>query len=267
MKIAIYLAIYRRRTIAPLVIEGLKRFIERGQRDVQICIVCIYTEFRDQVIWSELQSVCEVYFVHAHNRPLGQKFNAGLGVFFEIGADYMMQIGCDDILLPSYWDAAYLELQKQRGIVGVNNMYFWQHGTKNVRYLERTNIALGAGRFLKYDLLERASYCIKVVCLQSDTGGNRRGKERTISLAQMNANVYEQVSEPFWELWEPERDSALDTNSLTNLITRSGMRSFFGETIVEGQYLLDIKTKDNIHPFDKLPGSVPVTMEAIKEFL
>ena len=249
MKILIYIALYRRREIAPIYHKGLQHLIKHSP--VTCVPFFIYTEEEDKKL--AMRYFPDAVYVYAPNRPLGRKMNTGLAKAFEMEWDYLMGFGCDDILLPEYMERVKPLLESGSMCVGMRQLYYLDFATGRVKKSHKTDMVFGAARLIRRDIVYNAGCRYVVKCLVSNTRGDRRGAIKTIPKTHFNEKAYTLIDERY-ELWQDDKERALDASSMIRILEATN--GLFIQTHIDDIYLLDIKTDENINKFDELPGEM-----------
>jgi len=262
MKILLYIALHQRRELEHLYYPALQRFCDyAGMKGIEIYNIFIFSEWKDYEIAKKYFP--DAYYEEALNYPLGAKFNAGLYAALKLRWDYWMQLGCDDILLPEYWDAVYDYLLNGKDIIGMNELFFYDIENNQAKHLEGTHMIFGAGRFIRRELIEQGSERMVVECLHTSTGGDRRGMLKSIPSWKFKDIQYK-VIEKTLELWTPDKNSALDASSFMHIMDGYKNSGLISQVTIDYPYIVDIKTSDNINTFDKVPGRM-LTAEETKQ--
>ncbi|OQB81382.1 MAG: hypothetical protein BWX87_00647 [Bacteroidetes bacterium ADurb.Bin123] len=159
------------------------------------------------------------------NQPLGQKKNAGLKYVMEnYDFDYMMELGSDDIITNEYLDFVESRMKKGSMQFVVDCVYFVDVLTGKTACWTTDKI-IGLGRCLHRDALE--------------------------------------LFAPDYELWEPQRNMAMDGCSWMNLMAKN----VFCELLSSRRYFtLDIKSDVNINHLDSFVPHYTATDELLCHF-
>jgi hypothetical protein len=128
-------------------------------------------------------------------------------------------------------------------------------------HTQRTKVAgylsvFGAGRFIRKDVLVKATEFIQVQATDS-FAGTHKGRAFNIGKGAIKwvpasfKNGHMKVLQRDVMLWEPDRQSALDGNSEQYIEAHAGyVYNMQGED--ETPYVLDIKGGQNIHTYDSI---------------
>lgn len=248
MKAIMYVALYERQELAERVVNGWNVLMKAGKKHgITLDFHFIYTNKGDLKAFTDklkADFTCNQY----KNRPLGEKFNSGLKDVIYGEYNYFMQSGTDDIIHPAFWDYAEPYLLQYREGIGCKNLLIENFATgerKKAMFRE----VFGAGRMIRMDLIRDAAECYECIAKVSNTGGLKRGKKTIVARRKMKPQLHEDCKEVL-QLWDNERNSGLDWNSECNLMKRA---KIFRIDAVDGDDFLvvDLKTKDNIHKWEK----------------
>lgn len=143
MKIHVLTACWKRPEITRICFEGIKR---------------LGLEATAAISEESYIPMCEEYginWVMVQNRPVGNKWNAGMGEALKKDWDYVMILGSDDIVSDSLLDL-YKPYMGKYYMFGVDSCYFYHKGTiKYLRnYKDSLQMSVGAGRMLYRGLVE-----------------------------------------------------------------------------------------------------------------
>jgi len=96
--------------------------IKRLRQELNICIpACIISEEEDK-------SICDEYFIsHVthENDPVTEKFNKGCEWIRNIGLDYMLILGSDDICSTGTIRRVMVEMKRCFDVIGIDGVYFY----------------------------------------------------------------------------------------------------------------------------------------------
>lgn len=257
MKILLFIALWKRQDIAEWYYTSLQRFLDAGRYyGITFEVVFIYSRDHDK-------KTAQKYFhrakyIKAINRPLGTKLNSWLDYGLEQEWQYCMGLGCDDAILPEYWQEAVPYLEDEREVIGLRKLLVYEPKSQRMKVVGPSSYVYGAGRLLRRDLIELSCYRYTVRALQSDTSGMRRGQILTIPKSKYNSNIHEKLGETI-EMYDPDRNAALDGNSMTRIMNaKRNKRSpiVWDQVHLDNDdvFCIDIKNQDNVNKFDKLPG-------------
>lgn len=208
----ILLPVWKRIAITKACLRGIKR-LQRDER-FNIEVVLVYSDLRDKENLSCFFD--ETFHLVAHkNNPLGQKLNKGIERALELGFDYLMQLGSDDILSIHYLDAIYPYIDNEVKYFGPDRLYFYHLLTGKLKFYFAYGPHFGAGRMIHRSLLE----------------GRREWFDPEINQGldnSLNRNIYQHH----------------EMNNIT-------MSQSIGYQSV---LVLDVKGENNIHAYDDVPG-------------
>lgn len=224
MKILALVPAYRRRHITMVCYAGLTRLIdEASEAGFSLAPLIIASEPEDAALAESFGFDC----ARSPNLPLGRKLNAGLSVALQSEWDYLMTLGSDDLLAVGFFDASKWAplfsvptcLRRRLPMFGLADIAIYDYLTGRVKTYH-TIASFGAGRFIRRDMVEKT-----------------------------------------WQakgfLWEPERNQGLDFSSERMVTQACGFRNVRLVPISNSSLpmVLDIKTNENIHTYDSLPGT------------
>ena len=142
----LFMAVWQRKELTVAVFDHIKELQERWNIDVFV----VYSEW----FWTEILLDYGFKGVGVTNDPLGYKHNMGLQRCLErYEFDYLMQIGSDDFidmdgLMELYdWDS--------HDVFGINTAYAYDLRSDSYRFVRAKDVAVGAGRVFKREILER----------------------------------------------------------------------------------------------------------------
>lgn len=207
--------------------------------------------------------------VMATNKPLGAKHNAGLSHVMQYEFDYLMQLGSDDVLCDSFWRLPGVKyaLSSNLPVFGFNRLIFFDVATWRAKRIQVLN-PFGAGRFIAKHVLDRAVWCKLIEWKDSYSGKNyqvRRGNREYVPIKKIRPTQQCIVDDtPVCKLWQDDKNSGLDYNSETRLISILSMHKGRARVITDEDAVMDLKGTENIHSYDKLHG-VPLSAIEMQE--
>ena len=224
MKILALVPAYRRRHITRVCYAGLTRLLaQASEAGFSLAPLIIASEPEDAGLAESFGFDC----VRSPNLPLGRKLNAGLSVALQSEWDYLMTLGSDDLLAVGFFDASRWAtlfsvptyLRRRLPMFGLTEIAIYDSVTTRSKYY-KTMASFGAGRFVRRDVIERT----------------------------WNAIGF---------LWEPDRNRGLDFSSERMVTQACGFRNVRLMPVNNSSLpmVLDIKTNENIHTYDSLPGT------------
>lgn len=105
---------------------------------------------------------CQVdYYLHHQNRPLGNKWQAGIAKIPEVFPDVEAVLinGSDDFLSPHYAEKAFKYIQNGYDLVGKKDWCLYDHKINQGYYIRRNIFSvLGAGRMWSRKFLDLANW-------------------------------------------------------------------------------------------------------------
>jgi len=197
---------------------------------VDMKVVCMLS--KEDPHYKENQRICREYRFNqicCENFPVGRKMNYGIKRVMRYSWDYLMGLNSDNIIADGYWD----QVKKHIGspMIGMNQIiaYDLPSGNGIKLKLDTHDVCKvwGGGRLLSYEAI--------------DTTLNKLGY-----------------------LYQDDLNSGLDTSSQRNIFENAMFDT--EPAIIDGCYLMDIKTETNINPYNTL-GNVPHTTATTKEMM
>jgi len=252
-KILVFLPIWGRHEITERCFQGLRRLSEYNPHKYLIDIVAVVSED-----WAK--KLCDKYnyrFVYAENFPLGAKLNTGLEYCMKFQFDYLMTLGSDDFIDNRLLDV-YDEYFKQgTELFGTDKICFVQ-GDKAKMVSYSLTIA-GAGRCIKKSVIEKIccnNVKVEYLCSMGGTlgcysKGDIAYMKKHTALHMAKKYMIRILSEPCVNLWEDERQNALDHNSNMKLITNGASNKCLD---IKEPLIVDVKGEDNIWGYDYIEG-------------
>jgi len=225
MKIVLLVAAWRRLDITRVCYEGICRIQKASPEGFEIEPVIAVSMESDQA----LAKYYGFDTIMLENKPLARKMNQALEYIIQTyKADYLMQLGSDDLLHVGFWQTGIVEaLQKNVMVVGFNRLAM----------LEATSLRLKAGNYYQ-----------------------GFGAGRLIKMAAIEA-LYR-------PLWPSHLNSDLDNASYKTLVDQFGFRrakyNLLSTKTSDPIPVLDIKSDVNLHKFDEVPGR---EMELTENFI
>lgn len=262
MKILIFLAAWKRPEITEICFMGINRLKKRFPIDS----LCVISE--DSMI-----PLCEKYGIRwtmHENLPLGAKKNHGLNEAMKLEWDYLIEIGSDDLVKDEL-----IELYQQ---------YFGKYdcfGTKDSIVINsetgecirlKSDTPYGLGRCISRKVIEQHCLGVDVLARQhllkvgaSVPQGQKGFFNPNEAEESEKLGHCEVLTKPKYRLWKDEINKGLDNNSNYFLITKG-----VGHKAVKTNkpLTIDIKSKENIWPFNKKLGNpygLEETLEGLSE--
>lgn len=221
-KIAICTAVWKRPDIFKLFAEGFKKL---GAGIELIVAGSEGKASRDLV----LSCVPSAHYIEIPNDPLATKMNATTLRARELGADYVICVGSDDIITPQLLKVYIEYMQRGFDFIGVLDWYFYDTVTKQATYW---------GGYI------------------DGRKGHTCGAGRVLSARIMNAWN--------WQPWEIKDSKVLD-NSMQTKLKRTAHSAVTFSLKERGVYAIDVKSSVNMTPFDLWPNTKKIPVTQIKK--
>jgi hypothetical protein len=160
-------------------------------------------------------STLKTHICTSENHWLGEKHNVGFRKAAKLDIDWIMNLGSDDLLHPDLIELYKKQNLKNYDIIGIDSVFFYQYPEKLIyfKYYNKEQ-PVGAGRII------RRSFVAEML--------------------KVNKSIYRK-----------DLCAALDNNSFANMIKHDA-RVLNIETNSDKPYIIDIKTFENIHSFQKI---------------
>lgn len=199
----------------------------------------------------------DIKWIYADNEPLGAKMNKGLEYCMGLDFDYLMTLGSDDLIADKLLDIYEPYLEQGIELFGTDKVCFTQKGEAKMVDFRLTII--GAGRFIKREILEKVCMNnVKVEYLCSIAGslgafstGDQEYIKKHKAFRLERKGIVRVMSPAKVNLWQDERQNALDHNSNMKLITAGASNKCID---ISEPLIVDIKSNVNIWNYDYLPG-------------
>ena len=204
MKLAVLTACYKRYNI-------FKLFLQHIPKD--ITLICVGDEDENMTAFTE-SKVKGGYLIH-ENKPVSNKWNAGLEFAKSHEFDYLIITGSDDFFSPDLWEW-YKSLDVH--YAGLLDFYFMDSLTGKVKYNDGFSF-------------------------------NRKGEPHGAGRA-LHRSVLDAVG---WKLWKDGRNEGLDA-SMTDTLKGIAMDFQFIKVQSKGFVAVDVKTDENIHRISEYQG-------------
>jgi hypothetical protein len=169
------------------------------------------------------------HYIETPNTPLAEKMNKTIYKARELGSDYVLCVGSDDIVTPELL-GKYLEyIENGYDFIGVLDWYFYDTATHRALYWggyadSRAGATCGAGRVLSKWLLDKWD----------------------------------------WRIWENKHSHVLDNSMEEKLeLTPHRHKTFRLKDL--NLFALDIKSSTNMTPFKRWDNSVFIDPDVIRE--
>jgi len=220
-KIIIMIPCWKRAGVLKIVSEQLELFFEANSDKYLITVLFVFSQ-EDP----ELDALVKIYNNATYRRDnvffgnwkLGRKHNAGIRKANEIGYDYIMNMGSDDLIHPDIMKLYAPLIADKVAVFGITKLYF-------------------------HDIVED-----KTVHFSYYNNPNVVGAGRMISRAAMA-----EVKNKFGSLYDFEIKRRLDGQSAQRLL-QCGFKQI-GVDPGDFPYIVDIKCGENINGFDRIVES------------
>ncbi len=257
MRIVTYIALAERYELHPILAETCRQLWKESKAiGIDMHFHFIYSQMEEMASFSgllrkKMTTYKKITHIQCENKPLGRKFNSGLPFLFEKNRtekiDYILQCGCDDQINATLLQKAVPYLKKKHEIVGCKNLKIVNFVTGEEKY-RRFDKIFGAGRFLRFDLVEKAAKVAICVGKVSNSSGMHRGGLWVTPESKYNPKIHDLIKYDV-QLWPNQRNSGLDWCS--EMAIRKRCYDFEPEAIDQNKYYVtDYKTEQNIHLFD-----------------
>jgi hypothetical protein len=145
-KTLILLPVWGRKKVTLLCFKNLQKLKDK----YNIEVLCVVSER-----WAKMEAFNHGFrFVKVSNDDLGHKMNVGIESAMKLDFEYLMNLGSDDIINESLFDAYKPCLQKGVGIFGITKATFIDSQSKEAKTCDY-QIMIGAGRMIRKDYLEK----------------------------------------------------------------------------------------------------------------
>lgn len=260
MRVLIFFAVHGRLPILKVCLAGIERLKKNKEIEFSSLAVCS-TKQEASIL---RKHGCHV--VITENTPLGRKKNTGLREALKLEWDYLMELGSDDLIHESLLDAYVSLMHAGVDFFGVKNVMFYDTESKQVAQWEN-GFPIGAGRMIRRGVLEGVKNKVRVKITKHFASPNMLGipgKEmllpNQIATDLIGSNVAVKIADEPWCLWNDEKMSGLDNNSMITICSHG-----YKVKTVESEYwqVLDIKSAENINSFDWF---TPVNYDVLKHY-
>ena len=250
MKILFFLAVWRRPEITEICFMGLNRLKRAGLFPV---------EFLAVISEDSMIPLCEKYgidYVYHENLPLGKKKNFGLTEAFKKNWDFIIELGSDDVLKTELLEM-YKPLFYKHVVLNIGTFCYLNSEDGDCRLI-KTATSYGMGRAIERSVLEKHTRGVEIEALDAimspgrSVGPGQRGffpKKDAESMAR--AGQVKVMGEERYKLWNDSINRGLDNSSNFFLHVNGVMDK---KVITEEPLAIDIKSKDNIWPFNRDAG-------------
>ena len=217
-KIIILIPCWRRPEIFKLVSDQLHHFVDANKKMYNLTVMYVFSD-EDP----DIEQLAEIYntasykraYTFCDNYQLGRKHNTGINAACELGFDYLMNMGSDDLLHADLLKLYKPEIDKRTAIFGINKLYFHDKASKRTLFFSYYNNlhVVGAGRMIHKSVINR-------------------------------------LHERYGCVYESAAMRGMDGSSADRMHNCG-----FRQTVIdpgEFPYLVDIKSDENINDFDKI---------------
>ena len=153
MKFGIVTINYRRQEILKLFCKSMARL--RKDTGIDFPVVCVSEEAD--------KKLCEKHNIHhitQGNYPVSRKWNTGSRYMRDIGCDYIVITGSDDIISTDLFKKLIVQMEKGISFIGLQEIYFF--GTygrlKNRLYHVKFNSVIGVCRVIHRSVLDKVDW-------------------------------------------------------------------------------------------------------------
>ena len=217
-KIIILIPCWRRPEVFKIVSEQLHHFVDANKKMYKLVVMFVFSE-EDP----DIEQLAEIYntasykraYTFCDNYQLGRKHNTGINAACELGFDYLMNMGSDDLLHEDLLKLYKTEIDKKTPIIGINRLYFLDKASNRSLFFSYYNNphVVGAGRMIHISVINR-------------------------------------LHERYGSVYESAAMCGLDGNSAERMHNCG-----FRQTAIDPgtfPYLVDIKSDENINDFEKI---------------
>ncbi len=202
MKISMVTGVWKR----PEVFEMFAKGVHNLNMDIEVIVAGSEGESSRKMVENH-----GFHYIEISNQPLAKKMNATTVKARELGSDYVICMGSDDIMSPELMQQFLTYMNKGYDYIGITDLYFYDTVTKKAAYWGGYRDA-------------RKGHCA--------------GPCRVISKKLMN--------QWGWQPWRVGDDDMLDNSMQSRIRGRQKILSL--KTL--GCYALDIKSSTNMTPFE-----------------
>lgn len=152
MRLGILTAIWQRHEVFEVFKQGIERIKEHT--DLEIEVVCVGSEGKKSA------NLCKDYhYVPFKNKPLSNKWNAGMLKMKELNVDYVLCLGSDDLVSNSLIDKYKEAMEFGYDFIGLLDCFIYDSETNDLRFWVgyngiRVGETAGIGRCLSKRLLD-----------------------------------------------------------------------------------------------------------------
>jgi hypothetical protein len=261
MKILFFLAVWRRPEITEICFMGLNRMKRSGLFPMNFLAV---------ISENSMKPLCKKYgidYVVHENLPLGKKKNFGLTEAFKKNWDYLIELGSDDVLKTELLEIYKPYIESNQAMMCINTFCYLNSEDMDCRIIN-TSVSYGMGRAIERSVLERVARGVEIEAMDDLICPGRSVHKGEVGFfRKKDAYVMERVgqarviSDEKYKLWNDSLNKGLDNNS-NFFLARNGV---MGRQIKSVDPLaIDIKSKENLWPFNKDAGTKYDLTSALK---
>jgi len=162
-KIVVMIPCWKRAGVLKIVSEQLEVFVRENSSKFLITVLFVFSQ-EDP----ELDAMVEIYNNATYRRDnvffgnckLGRKHNAGIRKANEIGYDYIMNMGSDDLIHPDIMKLYAPLIADKVPVFGITKLYFYdilEDKTVHFSYYNNPNV-VGAGRMISREAIQEVKY-------------------------------------------------------------------------------------------------------------
>lgn len=229
IKLAIVTSIWKRHDIFELFAKGVKNLMEKCDQ-FEITVVVSGSE------WIKSHDLVRVLhgfnYIEIPNEPLAAKVNATTYACKDLGVDYVLCVGSDDVISPELLNEYAIHMRKGIDFIGITDCYFYDTVSKKSLYW----------------------------------GGYREQYRKGHTTGAFRALSVRLLAQWDWMPWENKDSLVLDKSMQDKLkVTPHTIHTFSMKE--KGMFALDIKSSTNMTPFAKWDNADFIdTKELLKQF-
>jgi hypothetical protein len=225
IKVAIVTAVWKRPEIFEIFAKGVKSLIASCDMDIYTIVAGSEGDVSREMVRKH-----NFIYTEVPNDPLATKVNKPVLIAGQIGVDYVLCVGSDDIITSDLMHvyAEYMNLGYD--YIGVTDFYFYDTASKKAAYWggyrdqRRQGHTAGAGRLISSRLMQKWN----------------------------------------WNPWEIKDSKVLD-NSMQNKLKETPHSLITFSLKEKGVYALDIKSSTNMTPFALWDNTEFISCDIIKQ--
>ena len=257
MRIAFFLAVWKRPEITELCFMGLQRLMKHYPNSFAFAVISE----------KSMIPLCQKYdieYCEHENLPLGRKKNYGMNQILKKQFDYLIELGSDDLIFNDVFDVYKPYMERGEDFFGSNQMIFVDAVMGVCRHYTaqeaQYGFGWGLGRCFSRKLLEHMSGRVKiraltgiVSCGECISDGEESFLPRHIAESLVRQGYAEiiETDQQFY-MWSDNVNRSLDNNS-TNRLLENGFNYKIAQT--REPFLADIKSDENIWGYNPEIGA------------